>query len=157
MRWASRAPQARKALKETGGDVNRALDWVFSLPDDQGDFGDDDGAQTTAAAAEPSAAIFQPAMAGSEELPAGFRLKSIVCHKGASIHAGYVSSISLFPSFPYPHPSYPFPLTLTPSSKKQPLRRLHPQTAPLDHHHHRRQSRRRMGPLQRRESRESGG
>ena len=32
------APQARKALKETGGDVERAVDWVFSHPDDQGDF-----------------------------------------------------------------------------------------------------------------------
>ena len=37
-------PQARKALKETGGDVNRALDWVFSHPDDEGDFGDDEPA-----------------------------------------------------------------------------------------------------------------
>ena len=33
------APQARKALKETGGDVNRALDWVFSPPAPPGVFG----------------------------------------------------------------------------------------------------------------------
>ena len=34
------APQARKALRETGGDVERAVDWVFRHPDDQGEFGD---------------------------------------------------------------------------------------------------------------------
>lgn len=75
------APQARKALKETGGDVNRALDWVFSHPDDQGDFGDDAPATVESAAAEKQ-------LAGSAETPARFELQSIVCHKGASIHAG---------------------------------------------------------------------
>ena len=33
------APQARQALKETGGDVERAVDWLFSHPDAVGDFG----------------------------------------------------------------------------------------------------------------------
>jgi ubiquitin carboxyl-terminal hydrolase 5/13 len=76
------APQARKALKECNGDVERAVDWVFSHPDDQGDFGDDDNTQpnTTTAARE---------VPGSAELPANFELQSIVCHKGASIHAGH--------------------------------------------------------------------
>jgi ubiquitin carboxyl-terminal hydrolase 5/13 len=32
------APQARQALKETGGDMERAVDWLFSHPDAQGDF-----------------------------------------------------------------------------------------------------------------------
>ena len=67
-------PQARKALKETGGDVSRALDWVFSHPDDQGDFGEKE---------------IEKEMAGSADLPATFRLSSIVCHKGGSIHAGH--------------------------------------------------------------------
>lgn len=75
------APQARKALKETGGDVNRALDWVFSHQDDQGDFGDDEVAMEAPSTGE-------KAMAGNADLPANFRLQSIVCHKGASIHAG---------------------------------------------------------------------
>ena len=66
------APQARKALKETGGDVERAVDWVFSHPDEQGDFGEQDGAEA----------------AGNGDLPARFRLQSMACHKGASIHAG---------------------------------------------------------------------
>ena len=76
------APQARKALKETGGDIERAVDWVFSHPDDQGDFGGDDAA-TDAPAPEG-----EKAMAGNADVPASFRLQSIVCHKGASIHAG---------------------------------------------------------------------
>lgn len=75
------APQARKALKECNGDVERAVDWVFSHPDDQGDFGDDN-----AAAAEPAT---QRTVPGSAELPASFELQSIICHKGASIHAGH--------------------------------------------------------------------
>ena len=77
-------PQARKALKETAGDVNRALDWVFSHPDDQGDFGEDDPSQEVATTYESG----ENAMADNAELPAQFRLQSIVCHKGASIHAG---------------------------------------------------------------------
>ncbi|KAL9580991.1 MAG: hypothetical protein Q9212_004159 [Teloschistes hypoglaucus] len=76
------APQARKALKETGGDLERAVDWVFSHPNDQGDFGDDanDNSEKTDS---------ESAMAGRSELPARFRLRSIVCHKGGSIHAGH--------------------------------------------------------------------
>lgn len=75
------APQARKALKETGGDVNRAVDWVFSHPDDQGDFGEE-------SASAPAVPEGERPLAGSADLPATFRLQSIVCHKGASIHAG---------------------------------------------------------------------
>jgi ubiquitin carboxyl-terminal hydrolase 5/13 len=73
------APQARKALRECDGDVNRALDWVFSHPDDQGDFGDD--ASSTPAQAK--------SIPGTDQVPAKFELQSIVCHKGASIHAGH--------------------------------------------------------------------
>ena len=81
------APQARKALKETGGDVNRALDWVFSHPDDQGDFGDENAGSKKGQ----NAGSDSKAMAGNAELPATFHLQSIVCHKGASIHAGYAT------------------------------------------------------------------
>ncbi|KAI1442613.1 ubiquitinyl hydrolase [Annulohypoxylon stygium] len=75
------APQARKALKETGGDVDRAIEWIFSHPDEQGDFGDD--------AAPPAAEKKESAPAGSADLPAQFQLQSIVCHKGTSIHTGH--------------------------------------------------------------------
>ena len=77
------APQARKALKETGGDLERAVDWVFSHPDDQGNFGEEVGDAGDVGPADDGKTL-----AGSAELPATFRLQSIVCHKGASIHAG---------------------------------------------------------------------
>ena len=77
--------QARKALKETHDDVNRALDWVFSHPDDPGDSGEDEAS----AQSQPGDAPKEQAMAGSSDLPANFQLSSIVCHKGASIHAGH--------------------------------------------------------------------
>ena len=75
------APQARQALKETGGDMERAVDWLFSHPDAPGDF--DEGGSSEAAAD-----ATEKALAGSDKLPAKFQLQSIVCHKGSSIHAG---------------------------------------------------------------------
>jgi ubiquitin carboxyl-terminal hydrolase 5/13 len=74
------APQAKKALKETGGDVERAVEWLFSHPDDQGIMEDDAAGQSGEAP--------QKEPAGSATLPARFQLQSIVCHKGTSIHAG---------------------------------------------------------------------
>ena len=76
------APQARKALKETGGDVNRAVEWIFSHADDPGDFDADDGSMRARTSGSGKT------MAGNAELPASFRLQSIICHKGTSIHAG---------------------------------------------------------------------
>jgi ubiquitin carboxyl-terminal hydrolase 5/13 len=73
-------PRAVKALKETGGNVDRAVEWLFSHPDDQGEMEPDAAGEDGAAATG----------AGSSELPANFQLQSIVCHKGTSIHAGYV-------------------------------------------------------------------
>lgn len=74
-------PKARKALKETNGDIERAVDWVFSHPDDPGDNGEE-AAGATASAAEQE-------IPGSDHLPARYRLKAIICHKGASVHAGH--------------------------------------------------------------------
>ncbi|KAF3125543.1 hypothetical protein TWF594_001535 [Orbilia oligospora] len=74
--------QAKKALRETGGDVERAVEWVFSHPDDTGD---DDTATTVAAGGEAK----EKSVPGSAETPANFQLHSIVCHKGSSIHAGH--------------------------------------------------------------------
>lgn len=69
--------QAKKALRETGGDMERAVDWLFSHPDDSGD--SEPSAVTTNTGSEP----------GRADLPAKFELQSIICHKGASIHAGH--------------------------------------------------------------------
>lgn len=73
-------PQARQALKETGGDMERAVDWLFSHPEATGDFGEDETAPAVnGAGTEPI----------EDNKPATFQLKSIVCHKGSSIHAGH--------------------------------------------------------------------
>nr|POE75777.1 ubiquitin carboxyl-terminal hydrolase 14 [Quercus suber] len=71
------APQARQALKETGGDMERAVDWLFSHPDAQGDFG------------EPTSASLATLPLLEDTQAAHFKLNSIVCHKGTSIHAGH--------------------------------------------------------------------
>lgn len=71
------APQARQALKETGGDMERAVDWLFSHPDAAGDTGD----------AEPAGDAVPSDV--HDTAPAQFKLSSIVCHKGGSIHAGH--------------------------------------------------------------------
>lgn len=46
------APQARQALKETGGDMERAVDWLFSHPDAPGDF-DEGGSLEVSSAPSP--------------------------------------------------------------------------------------------------------
>ncbi|KAI0388658.1 ubiquitin carboxyl-terminal hydrolase 14 [Xylariaceae sp. FL0594] len=74
------APKARKALKETGGNVERAVEWLFSHPDEQGDLGEESGA---------GGEKKETAPAGSADLPVTFELRSIVCHKGTSIHTGH--------------------------------------------------------------------
>ncbi|KAK6438432.1 ubiquitin C-terminal hydrolase Ubp14 [Oleoguttula sp. CCFEE 5521] len=76
------APQARQALRETGGDMERAVDWLFSHPDATGEFASD------APLAEASTTD-TPATPVSDTAPAKYGLKSIVCHKGSSIHAGH--------------------------------------------------------------------
>lgn len=77
------APQARQALKETGGDMERAVDWLFSHPDATGDFGDD------AMPIEPPTEVAPANIELEDTRPAKFSLNSIVCHKGSSIHAGH--------------------------------------------------------------------
>jgi ubiquitin carboxyl-terminal hydrolase 5/13 len=82
------AKQASRALSATGGDVNRALDWVFSHPEG---FDNDNEMSTTqeAGSAPPQETP------GKTDLPAKYRLQSLVCHKGGSLHAGhYVAFIN---------------------------------------------------------------
>ena len=75
---------AKKALRETGGDTERAVDWLFNHLDEVGIA--DDTAQAQSGPAASGQASQQPA--GSDQLPARYQLHSIVCHKGTSIHAG---------------------------------------------------------------------
>lgn len=80
------AAQAKKALKETGGNMERAVEWLFSHPSNMGEVEDSEVDAATEEAKE-------AAIPGSTNLPAKFQLDSIVCHKGGSIHAGYVDLI----------------------------------------------------------------
>jgi ubiquitin carboxyl-terminal hydrolase 5/13 len=73
--------RAKRALAATGGDVDRALDWVFSHPDEMPEYesGDrDSGSRLPGNGKIP----------GFGETPARYQLRAIVCHKGTSVHAG---------------------------------------------------------------------
>lgn len=73
------APRARKALAATDGDVNRALDWVFTHPGDEleDESQGDDNSRSQ-----------RRGLSGYDTSPACYELRSIVCHKGTSVHAG---------------------------------------------------------------------
>ncbi|KAL1839985.1 hypothetical protein VTJ49DRAFT_948 [Mycothermus thermophilus] len=73
-------PRATKALKETNGNVERAIEWLFNHPDDEGTADETPGGTSGEASG---------GEAGSRDLPANFQLQSIVCHKGTSIHTGH--------------------------------------------------------------------
>lgn len=73
------ASRARRALAATDGDVSRAVDWVFTHPDD------DDAEMETH---DDGAAQARQGPFGYDTLPARYQLRSIVCHKGTSVHAG---------------------------------------------------------------------
>ncbi|KAL7421331.1 ubiquitin C-terminal hydrolase Ubp14 [Cryptotrichosporon argae] len=76
--------QARKALRETNN-PERAVEWLFEHPDDVGD----DAPATVA-----PAAIGLTDIGGSATLPATYRLKAFISHKGPSVHSGhYVATI----------------------------------------------------------------
>ncbi|KAJ5563186.1 hypothetical protein N7535_008350 [Penicillium sp. DV-2018c] len=75
------ASHAQRALAATDGDVNRALDWVFSHPEN----GVDEERPNTD---NPDAEAHDNTV-GLTDLPARYELRSIVCHKGTSVHAGH--------------------------------------------------------------------
>ncbi|ORX60315.1 ubiquitin carboxyl-terminal hydrolase 14 [Hesseltinella vesiculosa] len=68
------AAQVKKALRETDNNTERALDWLFSHPDDQGD----EGSSTT-----------EQHAIGHNHPPFDFAVKAFVSHKGTSVHCGH--------------------------------------------------------------------
>lgn len=81
--------QASKALRETGGDMERAVEWLFSHPDDMGDV-------EAPGESAPTQESVTKDYGGSGTLPARYRLKAFVSHKGPSVHSGhYVAHIRL--------------------------------------------------------------
>lgn len=75
--------QARKALGETGGSIERAVEWLFSHPDDDG------SAPSAAASSGTAGSSGAAALPGSKDLPAKYRLKAFISHKGPSVHSGH--------------------------------------------------------------------
>jgi len=66
--------------------MERAVEWLFSHPDDVGDSGEPTATVSTAPAST--------SYGGSASLPAKYRLKAFISHKGRSVHSGhYVAHI----------------------------------------------------------------
>ncbi|KAI1306701.1 hypothetical protein EDD11_004704 [Mortierella claussenii] len=79
--------QATKALKETGGNMERAVEWLFSHMDTPME---DDEAETAPTGAGAQA----PAVTGDPTKKGHYHLSSFISHKGPSVHCGhYVSHI----------------------------------------------------------------
>jgi ubiquitin carboxyl-terminal hydrolase 5/13 len=67
--------------------MERAVEWLFSHPDDAGDSSDPAAGSSTAAPTSTN-------HGGSANLPAKYRLKAFISHKGPSVHSGhYVAHI----------------------------------------------------------------
>ncbi|KJE92496.1 ubiquitin carboxyl-terminal hydrolase ubp14 [Capsaspora owczarzaki ATCC 30864] len=73
--------QAIRALKETGGNAERAVDWLFSHPDVTGD----EVAMDTSDGAAAATAL--PVL-GNQRKPV-YHLAGLVTHKGPSVHSGH--------------------------------------------------------------------
>ncbi|KAJ2922163.1 hypothetical protein H1R20_g14933, partial [Candolleomyces eurysporus] len=79
--------QAKKALRETNGDAERAVEWLFSHPDDTGE----DAPSTSSASGGEATKKEVP---GIKEVPVTYKLKAFISHKGPSVHSGhYVAHI----------------------------------------------------------------
>jgi ubiquitin carboxyl-terminal hydrolase 5/13 len=74
--------------------MERAVEWLFSHPDDAGDA--EGGNDNTNANANASAETKKTDVGGSSQLPARYRLKAFISHKGPSVHSGhYVAHIRM--------------------------------------------------------------
>ncbi|KAL4785838.1 hypothetical protein BJX76DRAFT_323308 [Aspergillus varians] len=72
--------RAARALAATSDDMSRAIDWVFSHPDDVDD---------SPVEQQSSVGTNAPTSLGCDTTPATYQLRSIICHKGSSVHAGH--------------------------------------------------------------------
>jgi ubiquitin carboxyl-terminal hydrolase 5/13 len=69
--------------------VEMAVGWLFENPDDTGTTPEDDVEMVS-----PGGPTEQEPIAGSSSLPAEYRLKAFISHKGPSVHSGhYVATI----------------------------------------------------------------
>lgn len=75
-------PQARKALRLNGNNPEVAVAWLFENPTDPGE--DEQPPET-----EIDAQIQEEDRYDTSSLPASYRLKSFISHKGPSVHSGH--------------------------------------------------------------------
>jgi len=69
-----------------GGNAERAVEWLFNHPEDTG--------EEPAGSASSAPATAPPKPPGSSSLPAKYKLKAFISHKGPSVHSGhYVTHI----------------------------------------------------------------
>ncbi|KAF5346463.1 hypothetical protein D9756_010077 [Leucocoprinus leucothites] len=79
--------QAKKALRQTNNNMERAVEWLFSHPDDDGS---EAPPPTTTSTSEQTTKTLQ----GTKDVPVRYRLKAFISHKGPSVHSGhYVAHI----------------------------------------------------------------
>jgi ubiquitin carboxyl-terminal hydrolase 5/13 len=85
-------PQASKALRETSNNPERAVEWLFNHTDDPGDV--EQPASSIPSDPSPNTAGEDLEIPGSKAIPASYRLKAFISHKGPSVHSGhYVAHI----------------------------------------------------------------
>ncbi|TFK48016.1 ubiquitin carboxyl-terminal hydrolase 14 [Heliocybe sulcata] len=84
--------QAKKALRETGGNAERAIEWLFSHPDDTGE-----EVPPTSDASE--SASTSKRVPGTSQLPAKYGLKAFISHKGPSVHSGHYVAHIRYPAY----------------------------------------------------------
>ncbi|KAF9377188.1 hypothetical protein CPB97_010362 [Podila verticillata] len=78
--------QAKKALKETGGNMERAVEWLFSHMDTP--IEDDEEGSGEASSGQKNPIVGDPSKKGQ------YHLASFISHKGPSVHCGhYVSHV----------------------------------------------------------------
>ncbi|KNE92511.1 hypothetical protein PSTG_14112, partial [Puccinia striiformis f. sp. tritici PST-78] len=93
--------QAKKALGETDGNVERAVEWLFSHPEDDGSTIENTGTivdQETNLNGSTNPTITESVgpRHGDKNLPARYRLKAFISHKGPSVFSGhYVAHVNL--------------------------------------------------------------
>ncbi|KAF7760323.1 hypothetical protein Agabi119p4_10999 [Agaricus bisporus var. burnettii] len=76
--------QAKKALRQTDNNMERAVEWLFSHPDDDG----------SEAPPQTSSQRESKTIYGIQDVPVRYRLKAFISHKGPSVHSGhYVAHI----------------------------------------------------------------
>ncbi|KAJ1921428.1 ubiquitin C-terminal hydrolase Ubp14 [Mycoemilia scoparia] len=73
--------QAKKALRETDNNMERAIEWLFSHPDDPCDDDDTSGIQEHPSNATPKLI--------DDGIPGVYELSSFISHKGKTVHFGH--------------------------------------------------------------------